>query len=175
MKSANVLVFELPSAALVAKIADFGSVKATLIKHLEEQEPGNVTEMTDRQNLTQGVGTPIYMAPEVLAGEHYHQSADIFSFGVIMWEVAMQKCPDLLENKPKYNRGGPFMGNLLRALEAGHRLEFTMPCDATPWYLDLAKACWRSDRYGRPTAREVLMIMERSSRMVKVDNNETLK
>ena len=161
MKSANVLVFELPSAALVAKIADFGSVKATLIKHLEEQEPGNVTEMTDRQNLTQGVGTPIYMAPEVLAGEHYHQSADIFSFGVIMWEVAMQKCPNLLENKPGYNRG-PLMGNLRRALEAGHRLEFTTSCGAASWYLDLTKACWRPDKRVRPTAHEVLIIIQRS-------------
>ena len=102
------------------------------------------------------------MAPEVLAGEHYHQSADVFSFGVIMWEVAMQKCPDLLENKPKYNRGGPFMGNLLRALEAGHRLEFTTSCGATPWYLELTKACWGTDRQSRPTAHEVLMIIERS-------------
>ena len=162
MKSANVLVFELPSAALVAKIADFGSVKATLIKHLEEQNSGNLPQKTGEQSLTQGVGTPVYMAPEVLAGEHYHQSADVFSLAVIMWEVAMQECPDLLENKPEYNRGGPFMGNLLRALEAGCRLEFAASCGAAAWYLDLTRACWQPDRRARPTAHELLMIMERS-------------
>ena len=34
------------------------------------------------------VGTPYYIAPEVFRGEHYDESADVFSFGIIMCAVA---------------------------------------------------------------------------------------
>ena len=33
------------------------------------------------------VGTPGYTAPEVLRGEHYDTSADVFSFAIVMCEV----------------------------------------------------------------------------------------
>ena len=32
-------------------------------------------------------GTPCWTAPEVLRGEKYSESADVYSFGIIMWEV----------------------------------------------------------------------------------------
>ena len=34
------------------------------------------------------VGTPYYIAPEVFRGEHYDESADVFSFAIIMCAVA---------------------------------------------------------------------------------------
>ena len=35
---------------------------------------------------TKGIGTPKYMAPEILNKEKYKKSADIFSFAVTMYE-----------------------------------------------------------------------------------------
>ena len=32
-------------------------------------------------------GTPLYMAPEVLRKDQYNRSVDIFSFGLIVWEI----------------------------------------------------------------------------------------
>ena len=33
------------------------------------------------------VGTPFFMAPEVLALKHFYPASDVFSFGVTMWEL----------------------------------------------------------------------------------------
>jgi len=33
------------------------------------------------------------MAPEVIAGKPYTESADVFSFGIILWEIAAREPP----------------------------------------------------------------------------------
>lgn len=40
--------------------------------------------------LTQKVGSIVYMAPEVVLGHKYCEKVDVFSFGVIMYEVLTQ-------------------------------------------------------------------------------------
>lgn len=39
------------------------------------------------------VGSPIYMAPEVLRGEPYSMQADVWSLGVTLFEMLFGKCP----------------------------------------------------------------------------------
>ena len=44
--------------------------------------------------MTQGVGTPIYMAPEMLRGEkRYTRAVDVFSFGIMCVELWNEKLP----------------------------------------------------------------------------------
>ena len=53
----------------IVKIADLGLTK-------------------DKANILGTVcGTPLYMAPEVLAGQMYSEKADMFSYGMILWEL----------------------------------------------------------------------------------------
>ena len=37
-------------------------------------------------------GTPLYMAPEVFKKMQYDQKADMFGFGMMMWELWYGKC-----------------------------------------------------------------------------------
>ena len=38
-------------------------------------------------------GSPVYMAPEVLADKAYDEKADVFSFAVVLWELVTNKKP----------------------------------------------------------------------------------
>ncbi|KRX01572.1 Protein kinase-like domain [Pseudocohnilembus persalinus] len=62
----------------VLKIADFGFCKS-----LETQK-----DMTQTM-----VGSPIYMAPEILKGQSYNTKADIWSLGVVFFECLFGFCP----------------------------------------------------------------------------------
>ena len=33
------------------------------------------------------------MAPEVIKGQNYTEKADVFSFGIILWEIASREPP----------------------------------------------------------------------------------
>ncbi|ELP89949.1 tyrosine protein kinase, putative [Entamoeba invadens IP1] len=75
IKPDYILVFSLDLNDKVnAKLTDFGSSR-------------NVYMLMTNKTFTKGIGTPKYMAPEVLKKEKYTKSADIYSFGVTMYEV----------------------------------------------------------------------------------------
>lgn len=39
------------------------------------------------------VGTPCWMAPEIFAGQPFREAADVYSFGIVLWEVAAWEAP----------------------------------------------------------------------------------
>lgn len=43
---------------------------------------------TDTFKLTKRCGSPRYMAPEVFKGFPYNQTVDVYSFGLLLWQIA---------------------------------------------------------------------------------------
>jgi serine/threonine protein kinase len=74
LKSPNILV----DAGWRAKIADFGL---------------SLAKNRTYASTTAAMGTPEWMAPEVLRCERYDERADVFSFGVVLWELLTAQQP----------------------------------------------------------------------------------
>ena len=62
----------------IVKLGDFG-----FCKNLE----------SDNAMTSTMLGSPIYMAPEVLKGEEYSTKADVWSMGVVLFEMLFGYCP----------------------------------------------------------------------------------
>lgn len=73
LKSANLLL----NKNFEVKIMDFGLAR---IK-------------ADHDTMTGQTGTYQWMSPEVIKGQKYTESADIYSLGIIFWEICMEKIP----------------------------------------------------------------------------------
>jgi eukaryotic-like serine/threonine-protein kinase len=80
IKPENIII----TPAGLVKILDFG-----IAKRLPVQEAGNTTSL-EPAGL---IGTPNYMAPEVLAGEPADARSDIYSLGVTLFEAGVGKHP----------------------------------------------------------------------------------
>lgn len=105
--------------------------------------------------MTSGVGTPLYCAPEVICGEMYGAACDVFSFGIIMFEVA--------ENQVPYaNVKGSLMALHDKVLE-GERpgpwlltdKVFGAASSRANWVRLLAERCWRGNAAERPSFQQV--------------------
>lgn len=84
LKSANVVV--TPQSAV--KVLDFG-----LAKHLERDPDGTMPTQAGMTQPGVVMGTPGYMAPEVLVGQPADERADIWALGVILHEMATGTLP----------------------------------------------------------------------------------
>ncbi|KAH3756061.1 GPCR kinase [Pelomyxa schiedti] len=94
------------------------------------------------------VGTPIYMAPELLLNGKYNKSADVFSFGVLGYEL-------LTEKEPYAHL--PTIWRIIQFVIDGHRLSL----DGIPAPLqELVGRCWAQDSRSRPTFLDVCTILE---------------
>jgi predicted Ser/Thr protein kinase len=95
------------------------------------------------------VGTPAWMAPEILRGEEYTLSADVHSYGVIMWEMV--------------TRSEPFKGVNAYAIahqvgNDGRRLE--IPSECPQFWRQLMLRCW-ADPADRPSSAEVVLMLQK--------------
>ena len=80
-KPANVMVVHPNPDQPVVKVLDFGIAKGLERERAESEERGLV------------FGTPLYMAPEQAAGEAVDHRSDLFSVGVILFELLAGRSP----------------------------------------------------------------------------------
>ncbi|CAA7410771.1 unnamed protein product [Spirodela intermedia] len=125
LKSANLLMDENE----VVKVADFGVARV-------KAEPGVMTSET---------GTYRWMAPEVIEHRPYDQKADVFSFGIVLWELLTGKLP--------YENLTPLQA-AVGVVQKG--LRPSIPESTHPRLAALLERCWHQDPSERPEFSEIL-------------------
>jgi serine/threonine protein kinase len=98
------------------------------------------------------VGTPMWMAPEIIIGKQYTEKADVYAFGIILWEILTRLEP--------YEDKEP-MQIVVEVVNDGLRPTLPDECKASP-LVPLMKDCWHADPDQRPT---FAIIVERLSKM----------
>ncbi|PRP73159.1 putative leucine-rich repeat receptor-like protein kinase [Planoprotostelium fungivorum] len=121
----------LLSRHLEVKVSDFGL----------SREQDDTNEASQTQNM---VGPLKWMAPEAISDRQYSIKSDMFSFGVVIWEI-------LQVREPWIN---------LTAVEAAfhviHRNErLTIPEDSPPLLSDMMQRCWQKDPTARPNFEDI--------------------
>ncbi|GLI71292.1 hypothetical protein VaNZ11_016413 [Volvox africanus] len=138
LKSRNVLLKSVSGnpaslgrrCSVIAKVSDFG---------LSLRIDNDVTHVS---NMYQG--TTAFMAPELLLHGRVSKASDVYSFGILMWEL--YTCGEAFKGVPKALLGAKVVEGL--------RLDF--PPEVPPPYARLAQQCWADDPESRPSFDRVV-------------------
>ena len=88
IKPANVMLVRQPDGRSRVKVLDFGLAKLT------EPLPGRLTHHSEHLTVFgEAVGTVSYMSPEQARGDELDGRSDLFSLGVLMYEMATRRTP----------------------------------------------------------------------------------
>ncbi|EXX56143.1 Mkk2p [Rhizophagus irregularis DAOM 197198w] len=85
-----------------------------------------------------------YMAPEIFQGREYTKASDIYSFGMIMWEL-------MTGRRPFWDRNH----DTELIIEIFDGLRPPIVTNAPNGYIELMKECWHSDPKRRPLATDI--------------------
>eukprot|EP00250_Pteridium_aquilinum_P015414 c22565_g4_i2 orf=1921-3243(-) len=120
------------------KVGDFGLSKLILVKDLHEV-----------YKLTGETGSYRYMAPEVFRHKAYDTKVDVFSFGMILFEM--------LEGAPPFVELEPY--EAAKAVSHERRPERSAKT-WTPSLRKLVQECWHRDKDSRPCFNQILKDLE---------------
>ena len=119
-----------------AKIADFGM---------------SVTNFG--QELTAETGTYRWMAPEVIRHESYSSNADVYSFGIVLWQLITREIP--------FSTLSPVQ--TAYAVAEGDRP--TIPTSTPEPLQRIIRACWDKDSHKRPSFTYISMALADYAKM----------
>uniref|UniRef100_A0A8C8F9S8 receptor protein-tyrosine kinase n=1 Tax=Oncorhynchus tshawytscha TaxID=74940 RepID=A0A8C8F9S8_ONCTS len=123
---------------LECKVSDFG-----LSRVLEDDPEGTYT--------TSGGKIPIrWTAPEAIAYRKFTSASDVWSFGIVMWEVMA------FGERPYWD-----MSNceVMKAINEAFRLPAPMDCPSAVYQLMLQ--CWLQDRSKRPRFPDIVSLLDK--------------
>ncbi|XP_064877828.1 ephrin type-A receptor 8-like [Oncorhynchus nerka] len=147
----NILV----NSNMVCKVSDFG-----LSRVLEDDPDAAYTTSVMRFCSLQGGKIPIrWTAPEAIAYRKFSSSSDVWSYGVVMWEVMSYG------ERPYWNLTNR---DVIKSVEEGYRLPAPMGCSGALHTLMLD--CWEKDRNERPRFCQIVTVLDKLIR-----NPENLK
>uniref|UniRef100_A0AAQ6ANJ0 receptor protein-tyrosine kinase n=1 Tax=Amphiprion ocellaris TaxID=80972 RepID=A0AAQ6ANJ0_AMPOC len=130
----NVLV----NSSLECKVSDFG-----LSRILENDAEGTYT--------TRGGKIPIrWTAPEAIEYRKFTSASDVWSFGIVMWEVMAYG------ERPYWDMSNH---EVMKAINEAFRLPAPMDCPSAIYQLMLQ--CWQHDRSKRPRFSDIVNILDK--------------
>lgn len=91
LKPGNIMLVEAGDDADFVKVLDFGLVK--LIAPESGEAPGPTPDEVDLTRQGTLLGSPRYMSPEQIRGEVLDPRTDIYSFGIILFQMAAGRPP----------------------------------------------------------------------------------
>ncbi|CEG38184.1 tkl drk protein kinase [Plasmopara halstedii] len=147
LKSSNLLCTHTYSC----KVSDFGESKQQLL-------PGRLFSTI--------VGTPYWLAPEILREERYDTQVDCYSFGVILVELETRREP--YHDVPKDFTTIDIMMGVSRG-----NLRPTIPPSCLPNRRELIMRCLNVDPKCRPKMTEILYALQHDVRQELLDQNST--
>ncbi|XP_061347598.1 serine/threonine-protein kinase STY13-like [Gastrolobium bilobum] len=129
LKSDNLLIFGDKSI----KIADFG------VARIEVQTEG----------MTPETGTYRWMAPEMIQHRPYTQKVDVYSFGIVLWELITGMLP--FQNMTAVQAAFAVVNKNVRPI---------IPNDCLPVLRDIMTRCWDPNPDVRPPFAEIVGMLE---------------
>src|SRR6266498_2141791 len=115
------------------------------------------TESIDHDDKIYGIIS--YVAPEIFQGQKYTTASDIYSFGMIMWELMTGRMPFW---DKKYD--------IELTIKICKRIRPPIISNAPKGYVELMQECWNSDPNKRPTANYLSDIFD--EKIIPNYNNE---
>ena len=88
IKPANIFLVRQPAGGTQAKVLDFGLAKIGL-----REDGGWLSRSLDLNLAGATVGTLAYMSPEQACGQELDARSDLFSLGIVMYEMATRRIP----------------------------------------------------------------------------------
>ncbi|KAK3150545.1 hypothetical protein QOZ80_3AG0234590 [Eleusine coracana subsp. coracana] len=107
-------------------------------------------------------GTPEWMAPEVLRNEQSNEKCDVYSFGVILWELATLRMPWSGMNPMQVVGAVGFQDRRL-----------DIPKEVDPLVARIIFECWQKDPNLRPSFAQLTSALKTVQRLVAASHQET--
>lgn len=104
---------------------------------------------SDTYHMTGNTGTLRYMAPEVAVGKSYNSTVDVYSFGIIVWQILKGDVPFQGMGRKAF---------MERVVAGGER-----PRCGRSWprpFCSLLQRCWSEDKDVRPSFEEILQELD---------------
>lgn len=134
----------------IIKVADLGLAREFRWTDAVGTSSKSLITPTDRSSLTMQVGTVQWMAPELVQSPAYTVKVDVYSFAIVLYEIAFRRVPFADMNVCDG-------GELLRMVVQGLRPDTSQLPDGCPEELAaLMKVCWNQAPSTRPSFKRIL-------------------
>lgn len=139
LKLSNILYDEV-NGAYTCKLTDFG---------LSQVKPKNETFIDTNGKV---VGTIIMLPPEVLSGQPYTDKAEVYSFGLVLWQFITREdlFPDLSDG---------YLSDFIEAI-VDKQLRPKIPVSCPDSLALLLRRCWSLNSLDRPSFADILTYLE---------------